>query len=169
MIDTDCHTITKRPWHLYLYNDLSYRWIWNTKISNWKNNWYYFFVQHLIIKVFIIINVKNQFLFQVFYQHKQKFRLDKQHFKYKKNAHVMTRKWRWMIIHSLGRIARINLWENLFQVTNWVYGHLRPINRQLMLWHFQIQYSYLHSNVIMSIDVYCHIIDKMTLVAKILK
>ena len=52
-------------------------------------------------------------------------------------------------------------------VANWVYKllamlYLRPLNRQLMPWNFQIQYSYLHSNVIMSIDVHCHIIDKMT-------
>jgi hypothetical protein len=39
---------------------------------------------------------------------------------------------------------------------------ITPLNRQLMPWNFQIQYSYLHSNVIMCIDVYCHIIDKMT-------
>jgi len=32
----------------------------------------------------------------------------------------------------------------------------------LMVANFQIQYSYLHSNVIMYIDVDCHIIDKMT-------
>ena len=43
-----------------------------------------------------------------------------------------------------------------------VNGYLRPLNRQLMPWNFQIQYSYLHSNVFMCIDVYCHIIDKMT-------
>ena len=29
-----------------------------------------------------------------------------------------------------------------------------------MPWNFQIQYSYVHSNVIVCIDVYCHIIDK---------
>jgi hypothetical protein len=43
-----------------------------------------------------------------------------------------------------------------------VNGYLRPLNPQLMPWNFQIQYSYLHCNVIMCIDVYCHIIDKMT-------
>ena len=47
-------------------------------------------------------------------------------------------------------------------VANWVNGYLRPWNRQLMPWNFQIQYSYLHSNVIMCIDVHCHIIDKIT-------
>jgi hypothetical protein len=37
------------------------------------------------------------------------------------------------------------------------------LNQQLMPWNFQIEYSYLHSDVIMCIDVYCrHIIDKMT-------
>ena len=50
-------------------------------------------------------------------------------------------------------------------VANWVYwrresgpvnGYLRPLNLQLMPWNF------LFSNVIMYIDVYCHIIDKMT-------
>jgi len=39
--------------------------------------------------------------------------------------------------------------------------NITPLNRQLMLYNFKIQYSYLHSNVIMCIDVYCHIIDKM--------
>ena len=39
---------------------------------------------------------------------------------------------------------------------------ITPLNRQLMMGNFQIPYSYLHSNVIMCIDVYCHIIDKMT-------
>ena len=43
-----------------------------------------------------------------------------------------------------------------------VNGYLRPWNRQLMPWNFQMLYSYLHSNVIMCIDVYCNIIDKMT-------
>jgi hypothetical protein len=56
-------------------------------------------------------------------------------------------------------------------VTNWVY--LRPSNRQLMQWNFQIQYSYLHSNVIMCVDVYRCIIDKSRwrkrLIDKILK
>jgi hypothetical protein len=32
-----------------------------------------------------------------------------------------------------------------------VNGYLRPSNRKLMPWNFQIQYSYLHSNVIMCI------------------
>ena len=32
-------------------------------------------------------------------------------------------------------------------VAIWAYGYLRPSNRKLMLWNFQIQYSYLHSNV----------------------
>jgi hypothetical protein len=29
-----------------------------------------------------------------------------------------------------------------------------PLNRQLMLWNFQIQYSYLHSNAILNIKLY---------------
>jgi hypothetical protein len=32
-----------------------------------------------------------------------------------------------------------------------VNGYLQPLNRQLMPWNCQIQYSYLHSNVIMCI------------------
>jgi hypothetical protein len=39
---------------------------------------------------------------------------------------------------------------------------ITPLNWQLIPWNFQIQYSYLHSNVIMCIDVHCHITDKMT-------
>ena len=35
-----------------------------------------------------------------------------------------------------------------------VNGYLRPLNPQLLPWNFQIQNSYLHSNVIMCIDVY---------------
>jgi hypothetical protein len=31
---------------------------------------------------------------------------------------------------------------------------ITPLNRQLMMGNFQIPYSYLHSNVIMCIDVY---------------
>ena len=42
-----------------------------------------------------------------------------------------------------------------------VSGYLRPLNRQLMPWNLQIQYSYLYCNGIMCIDVYCRIIDKM--------
>jgi hypothetical protein len=38
-------------------------------------------------------------------------------------------------------------------VANWAYGYLRPSNRKLMLWNFQIQYSYLHSNVTMCIAI----------------
>jgi hypothetical protein len=47
-------------------------------------------------------------------------------------------------------------------VANLVNGYSRSLNRQLISRNFQIQYSYLHSNVIMCIDVYCHIIDKVT-------
>ena len=43
-----------------------------------------------------------------------------------------------------------------------VNGYVRPLNRQLMPRNVQIQCSYLHSNVIMYIDVYCPIIDKTT-------
>ena len=43
-----------------------------------------------------------------------------------------------------------------------VNGYLRPLNIKFMPWNFQIQYSYIHSNVNMSKDVYCHIIDNMT-------
>jgi hypothetical protein len=35
-----------------------------------------------------------------------------------------------------------------------VNGYLRQLNRQLMPWNFQIQYSYLHSNVIMCIATF---------------
>ena len=49
--------------------------------------------------------------------------------------------------------------DALAEPVNW---YLRPWNRQMMTWNFQMQYSYLHSNVIMCIYVYCHIIDKMT-------
>jgi hypothetical protein len=38
--------------------------------------------------------------------------------------------------------------------------HVRPLNRQLIPLNFQIQHSYLHFNVIMCIDVDCHIIDE---------
>jgi hypothetical protein len=51
-------------------------------------------------------------------------------------------------------------------VANWVYwrcalaepvnGYLLPLNRQLMLWNYLIQYSYLHSNVIMYRCVLSH-------------
>ena len=39
-------------------------------------------------------------------------------------------------------------------VANWVNGYLRHVNRQLMPWNFQIQYSYLHSNAILNIKMY---------------
>jgi hypothetical protein len=39
------------------------------------------------------------------------------------------------------------------------------LNRQLLPWSFQIQFSYFHSNVFMCIGVHCHIIDKMTYAA----
>jgi hypothetical protein len=39
-------------------------------------------------------------------------------------------------------------------LTEPVNGYLRPLNRQLMPQNFQIQFSYLHSNVIICIDVH---------------
>jgi hypothetical protein len=48
-----------------------------------------------------------------------------------------------------------------------VNGYLWSWNLQLMPWYSQIQYSYLHCNVIMCIDMYCHIIDKLSISLKI--